>query len=219
MPGCSWRGHLRGVHIHYCPGVLGGDTCEGYIFITARVFLEGTPVMGTYGFHYCPGVLGGDTYDGYIVHRFHELRGLESVRYGVSKVLDTTYWGFLGVGTTFDIFQNIHLLYLQYRVLVFSGYDVGNGTCEVAQGAKRVMCIQALKGKKGARLGDTIVASMKEVKPGRKVKKGQVVYGVAVRAAMQKGRCDGSEVKLDDNAVVLVNKQGKHGNVIFTAWK
>ncbi|GJV43908.1 reverse transcriptase domain-containing protein [Tanacetum coccineum] len=66
MPGCSWRGHLRGVHIHYCPGVLGGDTCEGYIFITARVFLEGTPAMGTYGFHYCPGVLGGDTCDGYI---------------------------------------------------------------------------------------------------------------------------------------------------------
>ncbi|GJW66747.1 hypothetical protein Tco_0121171 [Tanacetum coccineum] len=49
-----------------CPGVLGGDTCEGYIFITARVFLEGTPAMGTYGFHYCPGVLGGDTYDGYV---------------------------------------------------------------------------------------------------------------------------------------------------------
>ncbi|GJT34110.1 hypothetical protein Tco_0924529 [Tanacetum coccineum] len=80
MPGCSWRGHLRGAHSHYCPvflegtlargtysllpGVLGGDTCEGYIFISARVFLEGTPVMGTYGFHYCPGVLGGDTYDG-----------------------------------------------------------------------------------------------------------------------------------------------------------
>ncbi|GJY25514.1 reverse transcriptase domain-containing protein [Tanacetum coccineum] len=64
MPRYSWRGHLRGVHIHYCPGVVGGDTCEGYIFITARVFLEGTPTMGTYGFHYCPGVLGGDTYDG-----------------------------------------------------------------------------------------------------------------------------------------------------------
>ncbi|GJW12532.1 retrovirus-related pol polyprotein from transposon TNT 1-94 [Tanacetum coccineum] len=59
---------------HYCPGVLGGDTCEGYIFITARVFLEATPAMGTYGFHYCPGVLEEDTYDGYIVHRFHELR-------------------------------------------------------------------------------------------------------------------------------------------------
>ncbi|GJS90552.1 putative ribonuclease H-like domain-containing protein [Tanacetum coccineum] len=76
-------------------------------------------------------------------------------------------------------------------------------------GAKRVMCIQALKGKKGARLGDTIVASVKEAQPGGKVKKGQVVYGVVVRAAMQKGRCDGSEVKFDDNAVVLVNKQGE----------
>ncbi|GJT24412.1 50S ribosomal protein HLP, mitochondrial-like protein [Tanacetum coccineum] len=57
--------------------------------------------------------------------------------------------------------------------------------------------------------GDTIVASVKEAQPGGKVKKGQVVYGVVVRAAMQKGRCDGSEVKFDDNAVVLVNKQGE----------
>ncbi|GKA39031.1 retrovirus-related pol polyprotein from transposon TNT 1-94 [Tanacetum coccineum] len=65
MPGCSWKGHLRGVHIHYCPDVLGRDTCEGCIFITAWVFLEETPVMGTYGFHYCPGVLRGDTYDGF----------------------------------------------------------------------------------------------------------------------------------------------------------
>ncbi|GJW47114.1 RNA-directed DNA polymerase [Tanacetum coccineum] len=46
LPGCSCRGHLRGVHIHYCLSVLGGDTCEGYIFITARLFLEGTPVRG-----------------------------------------------------------------------------------------------------------------------------------------------------------------------------
>lgn len=76
-------------------------------------------------------------------------------------------------------------------------------------GAKRVMCIQALKGKKGARLGDTIIASVKEAQPGGKVKKGAVVYGVVVRAAMQRGRCDGSEVKFDDNAVVLVNKQGE----------
>ncbi|GJU94662.1 hypothetical protein Tco_1319418, partial [Tanacetum coccineum] len=41
-----FNGHLRGVHIHYYPGVLGGDTYEGYIFITARVFLEGTPMRG-----------------------------------------------------------------------------------------------------------------------------------------------------------------------------
>ncbi|CAL8107806.1 unnamed protein product [Prunus armeniaca] len=77
-------------------------------------------------------------------------------------------------------------------------------------GAKKVMCIQALKAnKKGARLGDTIVASVKEAHPNGKVKKGQVVYGVVVRAAMQRGRCDGSEVKFDDNAVVLVDKQGR----------
>ncbi|GJS49541.1 50S ribosomal protein HLP, mitochondrial-like protein [Tanacetum coccineum] len=68
-------------------------------------------------------------------------------------------------------------------------HNVGNGTCE---------------GKKGARLGDTIVASLKEAQPGRKVKKGQVVYGVVVRAAMH-----GSKVKFEDNAVVLFNKQGE----------
>ncbi|GJT24329.1 hypothetical protein Tco_0894266 [Tanacetum coccineum] len=82
MPRCSWRGHLQGVHIHYCPGVLGGDTCEGYIFITARVFLEGTPVMGTYGFHYCPGVLGGDTYDG-----LYNLNGAKVIAIEESKDL------------------------------------------------------------------------------------------------------------------------------------
>ncbi|ERM99214.1 hypothetical protein AMTR_s00092p00112020 [Amborella trichopoda] len=76
-------------------------------------------------------------------------------------------------------------------------------------GAKRVMCIQALKGKKGARLGDTIIASVKEAQPRGKVKKGEVVYCVVVRAAMPRGRCDGSEIKFDDNAVVLVNKQGE----------
>ncbi|XP_075487495.1 large ribosomal subunit protein uL14mz [Primulina tabacum] len=76
-------------------------------------------------------------------------------------------------------------------------------------GAKRVMCIQALKGKKGARLGDTIIASVKEANMGGKVKKGEVHYAVVVRAAMQRARCDGSEVKFDDNAVVLINKQGE----------
>ncbi|PKA53680.1 50S ribosomal protein L14, chloroplastic [Apostasia shenzhenica] len=76
-------------------------------------------------------------------------------------------------------------------------------------GAKWVRCIQSLKGRKGARLGDTIIASVKEAQPRGKVKKGEVVYGVVVRAAMQRGRCDGSEVKFDDNAVVLVNKQGE----------
>jgi large subunit ribosomal protein L14 len=77
-------------------------------------------------------------------------------------------------------------------------------------GAKLVKCIQALNAtKKGAKLGDTIVASVKEAHPNGKVKKGKVVYGVVVRAAMPRGRCDGSVVKFDDNAVVLVDKQGQ----------
>eukprot|EP01018_Ginkgo_biloba_P024622 Gb_37945 [translate_table: standard] len=76
-------------------------------------------------------------------------------------------------------------------------------------GAKRVMCIQALKRRRGARLGDTIIASVKEAHARGKVKKGEVVYCVVVRAAMQRQRSDGSEIRFDDNAVVLVNKQGE----------
>ncbi|VVA91665.1 unnamed protein product [Arabis nemorensis] len=93
-------------------------------------------------------------------------------------------------------------------------------------GAKEVMCIQSFKGgKKGARLGDIIVGSVKEsapkgeVKKGKvdavpkgKVKKGRVVYGVVVRAAMPKRRVDGSEVKFDDNAVVIVGIKEKNKN-------
>ncbi|GKA90667.1 hypothetical protein Tco_0812537 [Tanacetum coccineum] len=59
-----------------------------------------------------------------LVFEFCIYRVWKSVRYGVSKGLDTTYWGFLRVGTTFDIFQNIHILYLVYGVLSFSGYGV-----------------------------------------------------------------------------------------------
>ncbi|GJQ93789.1 hypothetical protein Tco_0004928 [Tanacetum coccineum] len=70
----GWGTTFRGGTYSLLMSVLGGDNLRGVIFFTARVFLEGTPVMGTYGFHYCPGVLGGDTYDGYIEHRFHELR-------------------------------------------------------------------------------------------------------------------------------------------------
>ncbi|KAI4312360.1 hypothetical protein MLD38_037177 [Melastoma candidum] len=74
-------------------------------------------------------------------------------------------------------------------------------------GAKKVMCIQSLDGKKGARLGDLIVVSVKEAMPNGKAKKGSVHHAVVVRAAMQRGRCDGSEIKFDDNACVLLDKK------------
>ncbi|CDY35315.1 BnaA04g15320D [Brassica napus] len=68
-------------------------------------------------------------------------------------------------------------------------------------GGKEVTCIQSLRGKKGARLGDIVIGSVKEAAHKGKVKKGNVVYGVVVRAAMQKGRVDGSQVRFDDNAI------------------
>ncbi|GKB63776.1 hypothetical protein Tco_0919962 [Tanacetum coccineum] len=59
-----------------------------------------------------------------LVFEFSIYNVWKSVQYGVSNGLDTAYWGFLGVGTTFDIFQNIHILYLRYGVLSLSGYGV-----------------------------------------------------------------------------------------------
>ncbi|KAK9706336.1 hypothetical protein RND81_07G117200 [Saponaria officinalis] len=85
-------------------------------------------------------------------------------------------------------------------------------------GAKVIQCIQALKAdKRGARLGDTIVASVKEVRPGGKVEKGKVVRAVVVRAAMPRGRCDGSEVRFDDNAAVILDDKndGPKGTRVF----
>ncbi|GJV04596.1 hypothetical protein Tco_1338165 [Tanacetum coccineum] len=55
---------------------------------------------------------------------YGKMEGLEVGSIRRIQGLDTTYWGFLGVGTTFDIFQNIHILYLEYGVLSLSGYGV-----------------------------------------------------------------------------------------------
>ncbi|BFI31190.1 large subunit ribosomal protein L14 [Marchantia polymorpha subsp. ruderalis] len=76
-------------------------------------------------------------------------------------------------------------------------------------GAKRVQCIKVMKGSNAAKIGDIIMASVKDAQPRGKVKKGEVVTCVVVRAATQKLRRDGSEIKFDKNAVVLVNKQGE----------
>eukprot|EP00250_Pteridium_aquilinum_P003319 c13639_g1_i1 orf=169-630(-) len=76
-------------------------------------------------------------------------------------------------------------------------------------GAKIVECIKVMNKTRLARLGDTIIASVKEVLGRGKVKKGEVVYCVIVRARMPKSRSDGSEVRFDDNAAVIINKQGE----------
>ena len=78
-------------------------------------------------------------------------------------------------------------------------------------GARRVLCIKVLGGskRKYASIGDTIVVSVKEAIPRGRVKKGQVMKAVIVRTAKGVRRPDGSLIRFDRNAAVLVNPQGE----------
>jgi len=85
-------------------------------------------------------------------------------------------------------------------------------------GARKVMCIKVLGGSKRryATLGDTIVVSVKESLPGGAIKKGSVLRAVVVRVAANHGRPDGSYIKFDRNAAVVINPQGEPlGSRIF----
>jgi large subunit ribosomal protein L14 len=76
-------------------------------------------------------------------------------------------------------------------------------------GARRVMCIKVLGGSKRryARVGDIIKVTVKEAIPRGKVKKGQVMNAVVVRTRQGVRRSDGSKIKFDDNAAVILNAQ------------
>ena len=76
-------------------------------------------------------------------------------------------------------------------------------------GARRVMCIKVLGGshRRYARVGDIIKVTVKEAIPRGKVKKGQVMNAVVVRTKKGVRRGDGSLIKFDDNAAVLLNAQ------------
>jgi large subunit ribosomal protein L14 len=87
-------------------------------------------------------------------------------------------------------------------------------------GAKEVMCIKVLGGsrRRVAGLGDTVVCSVKAVIPGSEIKKGQVVKGVIVRVKAPVRRIDGSYVRFDSNALVLIdNDKNPRGTRIFGA--
>ena len=73
-------------------------------------------------------------------------------------------------------------------------------------GARKVLCIKVLGGskRKYATVGDVIVVSVKEAIPNAKVKKGEVMKAVVVRTAKEVGRSDGSYIRFDRNAVVLI---------------
>lgn len=78
-------------------------------------------------------------------------------------------------------------------------------------GAKRVQCIKVLGGAKRrtAGVGDVIVVSVKEAIPRGRVKKGEVLQAVIVRTAKEIHRQDGTSIRFDNNAAVLINKQGE----------
>ena len=85
-------------------------------------------------------------------------------------------------------------------------------------GAKEIMCIRVLGGsfRRDGSIGDIIVASVKTATPGGTVKKGEVVKAVIVRMRKNKRRPDGSYIKLDDNAAVIINDQNMpRGTRIF----
>lgn len=75
-------------------------------------------------------------------------------------------------------------------------------------GAKKIMCIRVLGGskRKFGKIGDIIVGSVKEAIPNGNVKKGDVVRAVIVRTRKEVKRIDGSYIKFDDNAAVVINE-------------
>jgi len=85
-------------------------------------------------------------------------------------------------------------------------------------GAKKIMCIRVLGGSKryGGNIGDIIVASVKEATPGGVVKKGDVVHAVIVRSKTGVRRKDGTHIRFDDNAAVIINEaKNPRGTRIF----
>ncbi|MEJ5919058.1 MULTISPECIES: 50S ribosomal protein L14 [unclassified Corynebacterium] len=85
-------------------------------------------------------------------------------------------------------------------------------------GAREIMCIRVLGGstRRFAGIGDTIVATVKEATPGGNVKAGEIVKAVIVRAKKETRRVDGSYIKFDENAAVIIKADGEpKGTRIF----
>ena len=85
-------------------------------------------------------------------------------------------------------------------------------------GAREILCIKVLggSGRRYASVGDVIVGTIKEAAPGTSVRKGEVVKAVVVRTSKEKRRPDGTYIKFDENAVVLIdNMMNPRGTRIF----
>jgi large subunit ribosomal protein L14 len=85
-------------------------------------------------------------------------------------------------------------------------------------GAKSALCIRVLggSGRRYAGVGDVVVATVKDAIPNAGIKKGEVVQAVVVRTAKETRRSDGTYIRFDDNAAVLITQQGEpRGTRIF----
>jgi large subunit ribosomal protein L14 len=85
-------------------------------------------------------------------------------------------------------------------------------------GAKEILCIRVLggSGRRYAGIGDVVVATVKDAIPGGNVKKGEVVKAVVVRTVKERRRSDGSYIRFDENAAVILNPNGEpRGTRIF----
>jgi large subunit ribosomal protein L14 len=95
-----------------------------------------------------------------------------------------------------------------------------NSNLKVADntGAREIMCVKVLggSGRRYASIGDTIIAAVKQATPGGAVKKGEVVRAVIVRTAKEQRRDDGSYIRFDENAAVILDDAGNpRGTRIF----
>ena len=100
-------------------------------------------------------------------------------------------------------------------IQMYTYLDVADNT-----GAKECMCIKVLGGsrRRYAGIGDVIVASVKKAIPGAEIKPGDVVTGVVVRVRKATRRADGSYVRFDSNAMVIIDKEkNPRGTRIFGA--
>lgn len=98
-------------------------------------------------------------------------------------------------------------------IQAFTRLNVADNT-----GAREIMCIKVLGGTRRhyAGVGDVIIASVKEANPGGTVKKKDVVRAVIVRTAKEYGRPDGSHIRFDDNAAVILDaEKNPKGTRIF----
>jgi len=95
-------------------------------------------------------------------------------------------------------------------------YSVLN--CADNSGARKVMCFRILGGtkRKYAKIGDTVVVSVKDAQPNSGVQRGEVARAVIVRTKKETRRADGSYIRFDDNAAVLITPEGEpRGTRIF----